>query len=198
MSVGPLDGDRTRYPDPPGPSPSNPNILPAWFAVATQPRYEKKVDRLLKGREVEAYLPTYSSKRSWKNRQTVTLDLPLFPSYIFARIHPQQRGSVLSVPGVVSIVGGPRSFTPISDSYIETLRTGLALRRILPHAGAEIGDRVRIVTGPFAGVHGVLVQLRSQSKVVVEIETIHQFMSLEIADDEIEIVARVRGLGARP
>ena len=37
-------------------------------------------------REIEHYLPLYQAQRKWSDGSRVTLDLPLFPGYIFVRI----------------------------------------------------------------------------------------------------------------
>lgn len=157
-----------------------------WFAIFTNRRYEKKVTDHFQYLGIESFLPTYSCKRTWKNRQKVTLKVPLFPNYLFARFESRQRGFVLGVPGVQDIISGPRHANAVPDHYIETLRTGLALGRILPHYKVEVGDRVRIVAGPMAGVEGVLARIRSEFRVVLTIESIRQSVSIEVFRDEIE------------
>jgi hypothetical protein len=50
-----------------------------WFAVYTICRHEKRVAQHFEQREIECYLPLYRTQRRWKDRASVTLDLPLFP-----------------------------------------------------------------------------------------------------------------------
>ena len=57
-----------------------------WFAVITTPQHEKAAFRHLDFGGIETFLPTYESSRVWKNRQKVTVELPLFPTYLFVRI----------------------------------------------------------------------------------------------------------------
>ncbi len=160
----------------------------AWHAVFTNTRHEKKVAHYCQLRGVEQFLPTYCSRRTWKNRQSVNLDVPLFPNYLFVRILPAQRSAVLGIPGVISLVGRVRGYSTVPEPYIEMLRTGTALQRIFPHPTTEVGDQVRIVSGPMAGIEGILVRARSDLRVVVSIELIHQNIAIEIARDEIEPV----------
>jgi transcription antitermination factor NusG len=162
----------------------------AWFAVFTQPRHEKKVAGHLASREVEAFLPTYRERHVWRNRQTVTLDLPLFPSYLFVKLQQRQRGVVLGVPGLLSIVGTSRSAVTIPENYIAALRMGAAQNRILPHTQPVVGDRVRIVSGWFAGFEGILAHIRSEFRVVLTIESIQKSISVEVPREEIEPVTR--------
>src|SRR5271163_1703459 len=58
---------------------------PAWFAVQTRPRHEKKVSAELQEKGVNAFLPLVSSTRQWSDRSRV-VEMPLFPQYVFVRI----------------------------------------------------------------------------------------------------------------
>jgi transcription antitermination factor NusG len=97
-----------------------------WFAVYTTCRHEKRIAKHLGHRAIDHFLPSYRSKRTWKDGSNVTLDLPLFPSYIFVHIQRVERVKVLEVPGVLWNVGGSSSQpTPLPDFEIETLRSAL-------------------------------------------------------------------------
>ncbi len=159
----------------------------AWFALFAHARHEKKVALALRNRDIETFLPTYREKRLWRNRQKVTLEIPLFPSYLFARFIPRQRTSVLEVPGVLNIVGHDQSAS-IAERYIEKLKTGVDLQRIRPYQGCAIGDRVRIVEGPMAGLEGVLAHERSEFRVVVSVAAVNQSISIEVSRNEIEVL----------
>src|SRR5271170_2919435 len=62
-----------------------------WFATFTLPQNEKSVLRQLDLRKVESFLPTYETIRVWRNRQRKRVTLPLFPTYLFVRIHRAER-----------------------------------------------------------------------------------------------------------
>jgi transcription antitermination factor NusG len=74
--------------------------------VYTTSRHEKRVAQHLSLREIEYYLPLYRSERKWSDGSRVTLELPLFPGYLFVRIKRTERVRVLEVPGALSVVGG--------------------------------------------------------------------------------------------
>lgn len=124
----------------PGCSPDK-QLAPKWFAVYTTPRHEKRVSQYLSQRGIVHYLPLYHVQRKWRDGSTVTLDLPLFPGYIFVHIERRERVRVLEVPGVLTIVGGtggqPAS---LPEAEIEALRAGLHLRRAEPHPLLTIGS----------------------------------------------------------
>ena len=78
----------------------------------------------------------------------MTLELPLFPSYLFIHIRRNERVRVLEVPGALAVVGGTGGEpTPLPDATIEALRSGLELRPAQPHPLITAGQRVRIRTG---------------------------------------------------
>ena len=162
---------------------------PRWFAVYTAARHEKNVSTLLKDREVESFLPLYRTVHLWKNRTKAELELPLFPSYVFVRIPPCERGRVLSVPGVLSLVGSKNEAWPLPDFEIEGIRSGLNQRNPEPHSYLVIGDRVRIKTGALEGMEGILVQKRNGLRVVLSLEQIMRSLSVEVGLHELERVS---------
>jgi transcription antitermination factor NusG len=165
--------------------------LPRWCAVFTTPRHEKRIAWHFGQRQLESFLPLYRAKRRWKNRCTVTLELPLFPNYLFVRIDPRERIRVLDVPGVLSIVSSGREVLPVPDHYIASLRDGLLTHRIEPHANVETGDKVRITTGPMSGMEGVLDRQKNELRVVLRLEMIGRSVAVEVSTADIELIGIV-------
>jgi len=89
-----------------------------WFAAYTNSHREKRVASHLTERQVESFLPLYATRRRWRNRCEMNLDLPLFPNYVFVRIDLRERVRVLEVPGVLLLVSFGRTprRSPISKS----------------------------------------------------------------------------------
>ena len=160
-----------------------------WFAVYTSPRHEKRVALHLSQREIEFYLPLYREQRKWSDGSKVTLDLPLFPSYLFVHIHRSERVRVLSVPGAVSIVGGSGlEPIPLPEGAIETLRDGLKQRSAAPHPLMTVGQRARIRSGAFFGMEGVVVRTKSNFRVVLTLDHIRQSIAVEAREEDLELV----------
>ena len=167
--------------------PKNIESAPQWFAVYTVPRHEKRVDQHLHMRDIERYLPTYRSRRNWKDGSRVTLDLPLFPGYIFVRITRAERVRVLEVTGVLTIVGGTnRELAPLPESEINALRAGLHLRNAEPHTLLTVGQRARITSGALAGMVGVVVRKKNSLRIVLTMDLIRQSMAVEVDARELE------------
>lgn len=160
---------------------------PKWFAVYTNSRHEKRVAQQLSMRQIEHYLPLYHVQRKWSNGLRVTLDLPLFPGYIFVRIQRMQRVRVLEVPGVLAIVGGTGGEpAALPEDDIEALRSGLPLRRVEPHPLLNVGQRARIRSGAFAGMEGVVVRKKNSFRVVLTLDAIMQSFAVEVDGKELE------------
>jgi transcription antitermination factor NusG len=124
--------------------------------------------------------------RRWKNRTTVKLELPLFASYIFVRIARAESTRVLSVPNVHFIVGDGHKALPLPDEDIETLRSGLHLRQVDPYPYVQVGAQVRIRSGPFAGLQGVIVRKDDQLRVVLSLDLIKKSIAVHVSADELE------------
>jgi transcription antitermination factor NusG len=153
---------------------------PHWYAAYTCAQHEKRVAAELGMREVEHFLPLYSSVRRWKDRR-VTLDLPLFPGYVFVRLALRDRLRVVQIPSVVRLVGFGGLPTALPDEEMEILRKGLCQGlRAEPHPFLIIGRRVRITAGPFAGLEGVLKRKKSSLRVVVSMELIQRSVAVDV------------------
>jgi transcription antitermination factor NusG len=173
----------------PGAAP-DPESRPRWFAVYTASRHEKKVAQHLAQRAIEFYLPLYKSRRKWSDGSRVTLDLPLFPGYLFVHIRRSERVRVLDVPGALAVVGGTgREPVPLPDEAIDALRSGLHLRHAEPHALLAVGQRARICSGALAGMEGVVVRKKNGLRVVLTLEYIQRSVSVEVAAEDLEPLA---------
>lgn len=157
-----------------------------WFAVYTLPRHEKRLVHHFTARHIEYFLPLYRTFRKWKGCSRVTLELPLFPGYIFVRIPRREKVKVLEVPGVLSIAGSGREPIPLPDVEIEALRNGIALGKIEPHPYLAVGERVRVHAGPMAGLEGVLIRIKNSFRVVVTLSMIMQSVAVELDIDDVE------------
>jgi transcription antitermination factor NusG len=164
-----------------------PVLEPKWFAVYTISRHEKRVAQHLTHRDIEYYLPLYRSQRKWSDGSRVTLDLPLFPGYLFVRIKRTERSRVLNVPGALAVVGGTgREPVALPDEAIDALRTGLHLRHVEPHPLVTVGQRARIRSGALAGMEGVVVRLKGSFRVILTLEHIQRSIAVEVGGDDLE------------
>src|SRR5437588_11391749 len=100
-------------------------LILSWYATYTSANHERRVAEQLAVRDVEHFLPTYSSVRRWKDRR-VTLDMPLLPGYLFVKMALQDRLRGQQVPGVARLGGFNGLPCPLPASEIGAMRTRLA------------------------------------------------------------------------
>jgi len=161
-------------------------VEPRWYAAYTCANHEKHVAAELGAREVEHFLPLYSSVRRWKDRR-VNLDLPLFPGYVFVRLAFRDRLRVVQIPSVVRLVGFGGLPTALPDTEMEVLRSGLSDGlRAQPHPFLTEGRRVRVRSGPLAGMRGILLRRRGKARFVVSVELIMRSMAVEMDEADLE------------
>lgn len=160
-----------------------------WYAAYTICRHEKRVAEHFRQRSIEHFLPLYAEHRKWRDGSRVALELPLFPSYIFVRMMRQDRAHVLSVPGLLTLVGGTGgSPAALADATVEALRQGVRDGRVTPHERVTAGQRVRICAGAFAGMTGIVMRKKNAFRVVLTLEQIHQSVAVEVDEADLELL----------
>lgn len=158
-----------------------------WLAIHTWSRHEKSVCHQLRGKQIETLLPLYRSQKRWKNGQKATVELPLFPGYLFARVDLQNQLPVLQTPGVVKFVGFGRKPVSLSETEIEQLKIAATHgASASPHPYLTVGDRVRIKCGPFLGMPGILLREKHGVRVVLSVELISRSISVELDAADVE------------
>jgi transcription antitermination factor NusG len=165
-----------------------------WYAVRVRPRAEKAVAAELGVRSYETFLPLCRCIRQWSDREKA-LDLPLFPGYLFCRFASRRIGVVLSIPGVIQVVGiGPRPVA-VLDEEITAVRTLIASGfKPQPHPYLRAGQRVRIREGALAGLEGILVRSPKVDRLVVSVELLQRSVAVEIDRGwAVPIPGNVRG-----
>ena len=163
-------------------------LQPRWYAAYTCANHEKRVVEQLAQRSVEHFLPLYGSLRRWKDRR-VWMQLPLFPGYVFVRLALRDRLRVLQIPSVVRLVGFNHHPIALPEEEIQALREGLTRPvRAEPHPFLTVGRRVRIISGPFQGLEGILARKKGNLRVVLSIALIRRSIAIELDSVDIESI----------
>ena len=152
-----------------------------WFALQVRSSTESLVATCLTHKGYEVFLPTYRTRRAWSDRIKV-VDRPLFPSYVFCRFQPAIRAApVVTTPGVIRIVGCGSSPARIDDAEIDAVRH-IATSRLSsgPWPFLSAGARVRIHSGPLAGIDGIVIDLKSEKRLVVSVSLLQRSISVAI------------------
>jgi transcription antitermination factor NusG len=176
-----------------------PTYEQSWFALTAKHQHEPTVARLLAAKGFEVFQPTYTEVRRWKDRNKA-LQLPLFPGYVFFCGGLERRVEILSTPGVFSIVAFGDSAAEISGDEIDAIRRAAYSQIALqPHPFLTVGDRVRVMSGPLAGVAGILQRQRDAYRLVLSVELLGRSAAVEIDSTSVERVpASPQRLGYQP
>jgi transcription termination/antitermination protein NusG len=151
-----------------------------WYALRTRSRHEKQVRDRLTAQGVERLLPTLTRVSQWKDRKK-EIELPLFAGYCFARFPWRDRMPVLTVPGVVSIVGSGTRPEPISEEEMVALKSLVDSALVYDaHPYLREGMAVQVVRGPLEGVRGILVRKDKRYRLVIAVHLIKQAAAVEI------------------
>jgi transcription antitermination factor NusG len=141
-----------------------------WLAIYTRPRWEKKVDQLLKEKGTECYCPLNKIRRKWSDRVKL-VEEPLFKSYVFVRINEDERASVRLTPGVMNFVYWDGKPAVIREREIANIK-----RFLDEHENVEIqklklkvDERIRVKSGPFMDKEGKILAVRHKTaKISIE------------------------------
>ncbi len=136
-----------------------------WAATQLEAHRERVAEHFLAQFGFEVYLPRLRRYLiRWHRR--IEYFTPYFPGYCFTRIALQWH-DVRQCPGVVRLVRiGSDEPVHVPDDVIDALRARERDGAIdLPNAirkNPRVGDKVKIIHGPFAGQSGLCTQVSSQ------------------------------------
>jgi transcriptional antiterminator NusG len=162
----------------------------SWFALAVVPRKEKATAQALRAKGYQDFLPMYTVRRRWSDR-VKSVELPLFPGYVFSRFDPKFRLPILKMPAVIAILGMGKQPEPIPDVEIDALQTVCkAGVNTIPYPYLTAGAKVRINEGPLTGVEGILLASK-QARLILSVTLLQRSIAVEV---DAEWIAPVRTL----
>ncbi len=161
-----------------------------WYVLHTRSRFEAVVRDGLHKKAHEVFLPKVRVRSKRRDRK-VMIDVPLFPGYVFVRsnLHPHHHIDIVKTVGAVRLIGNKQEPVSVPDETVASLQIMVA-RSSEIQTGTRFrkGDRVMVVQGPFTGIIGIFDRYRGVDRVVVHIEALGQFTSVEVNKDDVEIL----------
>ena len=154
-----------------------------WFAFSVMSRREKNVDRILKIRDHESFVPLYQTRHKWADRYK-TVELPLFPGYVFCRTVASALPSLLAIPGIVDAVRCGTSPAEVCEEEIDALkRLGNSRLKAEPWPKLDGVVSVSVVDGPLCGITGKLVEIKNQVRLLISVAILSRSVLVEIDRD---------------
>lgn len=153
-----------------------------WYVLRAETGRELRIADQLAMRDFEAYVPYREESRQWSRRKTEVVRRAFFPGYVFARFDGRQLDDALQVPGVIDVLkfGRTSPAATVDHSIIDNVRlmalggTAEALPNLM------VGSHVTVRLGPFAGVSGILSEIKNKLRVVVNIEILRRALAVEV------------------
>jgi transcription antitermination factor NusG len=170
------------------PPDSSPDAPSQWFVLKVRTRSEDIAVTALQGKGYQALLLLHQQGRKYSDR-TKTVEVPVFPGYIFCRFNPHKRTPILSSPAVEYILGFGNGPIAVPDEELEGVRRAvIAGAHPAAHPAAHLGagQRVRVRSGLLAGVEGILVRIANASRLVLSIQLLQRSVAVHVDADMVE------------
>ena len=170
----------------------------SWYVLRVRSRFENTVATHLHARGYESFLPMYKCRRRWSDRFK-ELELPLFPGYVFFQFNPLSQLPILSIPGVVYLVGVARTPVPVDETEMAAIQAAVksGLPR-LPWPSLRIGHRVRIEYGPLCGVEGILLGFRGHRRLVLSVTLLQRSVAVQVDESWVQPLPQERRNSVTP
>lgn len=152
-----------------------------WYAVYVRSRHEKTIYHSLIEKKVETSLPLIKQFRQWSDRKK-KVEVPLFRGYVFVKIDlTKDKFTVLETQGVVKFIGINGHPSVIDKNQMYWLNAIVDLSDTIQHEEEiPLGEKVKVVVGPFRGLEGKVIQRKNRTRLVIVIDAIMQAASVEI------------------
>jgi transcriptional antiterminator RfaH len=161
-----------------------PGSQASWFAVYTKPRQERIALENLERQGFRCFLPMAINPYQRRSAAKPRIE-PLFPRYLFLNARPdrQSLGPVRSTRGVVNLVRFGMKLVEVPGRIIELIgnrldpATGLVRLDPVP---VEVGDKVKVFDGPFAGIEGIFRECKGHNRALLLISMLGTESSVEV------------------
>ena len=144
-----------------------------WYIVHTYSGYENKVasnlEKTIENRGLgeliqEVIVPT-ETVTEMKDNKKCTVERKIFPGYVIIKmvLTDETWYVVRNTRGVTSFVGPGSKPVPLTDAEVYAMGIGGEVENL----NVELGDSVRVASGPFANSVGVIQEINTNKRTVV-------------------------------
>ena len=157
-----------------------------WYVVYTYPNTEKRICNDLTRRQITSFLPIQKVVRQWSDRKK-QLEVPLFPSYVFVKIHSKDMWMVTMVDGVARFVSFNGTPAIVKESEVDVIKKIISGARSIRNESNCLteGDYVQIKNGPLTGLEGRGVCKQGNTRLYHNLTSINKMISVAIDADNL-------------
>jgi transcription antitermination factor NusG len=148
--------------------------------------WEKAVLARLTGKGYPAFLPLYpkSARTCGQGKPQ-----PLFPGYVFSSFDVALRMPILTIPGVLHVVGRGHTPEPVDPYELLAIErfvdSGMELE---PWTFLKNGELALVERGPLTGLKGIFIEASQSQRLVVSLSLLEQSVAVEINRDDLRLV----------
>ncbi len=157
-----------------------------WHVIHVKPRFEKKMALYCEAHAIRHYLPLREETKRYQRRKVVT-EKPVFPSYVFSVFDDDKRKLIFESRSVIRILEVVNQ--DIFFHELEQVRKALEIDVTLGACPAfTAGKLVKIISGPFMGVEGIIKAVKGKTKVILNVDMIGQGVAVEAETEFLEVI----------
>lgn len=147
---------------------AEPNIK-RWYVVATKPGRDAFAAEQLRNQDFEVFLPKRKATIRHQ-RKLITRPRPLFPGYLFVYmcVDALRWRAINGTLGVKYILTQDERPVPLPQGFVEAILSRAGPDGLVTYApDLQVGDKVTLMSGPFANEIGELIGLDDRGRVEV-------------------------------
>ncbi len=158
----------------------------SWYVLHLRSNSEKKVAEACRVNDIPYYLPLREETKIYQRRKVI-VQIPLFRGYVFANVEPENRIHILRTNHVLRFLDPGNEGDLLHE--IEQIRLALQVDpKLKASVALHEGARVRIKSGSFMGIEGVMQSVKGQYRVRLNVELVGQAVTLDVDRDYLEIL----------
>lgn len=162
-------------------------VVEHWFVICCKPRQELVAQENLLRQGFRVYLPRIQVKRRRRGQWIDVIEV-LFPRYIFIQVDPVKNSvaSVRNTRGVVGLVRFGGQPAVVADEVMNALFQREAAGSSLHQDNRPlfcVGEPIKLVEGPLAGIEGLFVQEDGEKRVTVLLELLGKANEVRVNRD---------------
>jgi transcriptional antiterminator NusG len=167
-----------------------------WYVVHTYAGYENKVKANLQTRIssmnmedkiFEVVIPM-EDVMEFKGGKKQVVQKKQFPGYLLVRMFLEDDSwyVVRNTPGVTGFVGSGAKPTPLAGREVDKILQVKPVEKLRPRLEFEVGESVRIMSGPFANFTGTILEINvDQSKLKVLVNILGRETPVELSFEQV-------------
>ena len=172
-----------------------------WYVVNTYSGHEKKVKEKLEMRAESMDMQDYiyrvvvpeQTEIEVKDGVEKEKTKKLFPGYILVEMVMSDEAwfVVRNTPGVTGFIGSSGKGakpTPLQPYEVDNVLKSMGISRLEVNKELEPGKKVKIISGPFTGMYGVIEEIDNDNqKLTLNVDLFGQETSVEVEISQVEM-----------